>query len=91
MPNVRHFVYMLQCNDGTFYTGYSTELARRVHEHNTSAKGAKYTRGRRPVKLVYYVACVSRSEALKCEHMLRKKSRLEKVRLMNEFEGEFDF
>ncbi|MBO4396418.1 MAG: GIY-YIG nuclease family protein [Eubacterium sp.] len=48
------YVYMLKCSDGTFYTGWTTELERRVEEHNTSDKGAKYTRARRPCELVYY-------------------------------------
>jgi len=91
MADVRHYVYMLECSDGTFYMGYSTEVARRVREHNESPKGAKYTRGRRPVALVYYVECASRSDALKHEHELRKKSRAEKEKLVNEFEGDLDF
>jgi len=70
--------------------GYSTEVARRVREHNTSPKAAKYTRGRRPVKLVYYVACESRSDALKLERTLRKKSRVEKEKLIKGFEGNLD-
>lgn len=81
---------MLECRDGTFYMGYSTEVARRVREHNESPKGAKYTRGRRPVKLVYYVECESRSDALKHERMLRKKTRVEKEKLMSEFEKNLD-
>ena len=85
-----HYVYLLKCNDGTFYVGYSTDLARRVREHNVSPKGAKYTRGRRPVVLAYYVAHESRSEALKHEHVLRKKSRLEKEKLVEAFEGNLD-
>jgi len=91
MGHVKHYVYMLKCSDGTFYMGYSTEIARRVREHNASPKGAKYTRGRRPVVLVYYVECASRSEALKCEHMLKKKSRTEKEKLIEAFEGNLDF
>jgi len=91
MADVRHYVYMLKCSDGTFYMGYSTELARRVREHNESSKGAKYTRGRRPVELVYYTVCVSRSEALKHEHLLRKKSRKSKEKLVKEFEKNLDF
>ena len=91
MADVRHYVYMLQCSDGTFYMGYSTEVERRVREHNESPKAAKYTRGRRPVKLVYYVECASRSEALKHERKLRKKSRMVKEKLMNEFRGNLDF
>ena len=90
MSNEKHYVYLLKCSDGTFYVGYATDLSRRVSEHNESTKGAKYTRGRRPVVLVYFEECESRSEALKREYMLRKKSREEKVRLMNEFEGNFD-
>lgn len=85
MADVRHYVYMLRCSDGTFYTGYATDVARRVREHNESKKGAKYTRGRRPVVLVYYVECESRSDALKCEYALRKKSRAEKEKLVYEF------
>ena len=91
MTDGRHYVYMLKCSDGTFYMGYSTELARRVREHNESPKGAKYTRGRRPVELVYYVECESRSDALKCEHTLRKKSRAEKEKLVKMFDGNLDF
>ena len=90
MTDGGHFVYMLQCRDGTFYVGYATEVARRVREHNESAKGAKYTRGRRPVVLVYYVECDSRSEALKYEYVLRKKSRLEKEQLVKEFAEELE-
>ena len=87
MANGNHYVYMLRCSDETFYVGYATEITRRVREHNESPKGAKYTRGRRPVVLVYYVEFETKSEALKYEHVLKKKSRGEKVRLVSEFEG----
>ena len=90
MANAKHYVYMLACNDGTFYTGYATEIIRRVREHNETSKGAKYTRGRRPVKLVYYMECESRSDALKKECVLRKKSKKEKERLINVFDGNSD-
>lgn len=85
MAHVPHYVYMLQCSDGAYYVGYTTEVARRVREHNASSKGAKYTRGRRPVTLVYYVELKSRSEALKYEYVLRKKSRVKKEKLAKEF------
>ena len=86
MVHVRHYVYMLQCNDGTFYVGYAAhDVARRVRQHNESSKGAKYTRGRRPVTLVYYVELESRSQALKYEYVLRKKSRGEKEKMVKEF------
>ena len=91
MADVRHYVYMLRCGDGTFYMGYATDVARRVREHNGSKKGAKYTRGRRPVELVYYVECESRSDALKCEYVLKKKTRVEKEKLALEFEKNLDF
>lgn len=91
MTGVGHYVYMLKCKDGTFYVGYSTEVARRVREHNASPKGAKYTRGRRPVVLVYALACESKSDALKQEHRLRKKSRSEKKKLADAFVKNLDF
>ena len=91
MTDEGHYVYLLKCRDGTFYTGYSTEVARRVREHNASPKGAKYTRGRRPVALVYYMAYPSRSEALKQEQALKKKSRVEKEKLVKGFKGDLDF
>ena len=90
MTPIRHYVYMLQCSDKTFYTGYSTEIARRVHEHNASPKAAKYTRGRRPVKLVYYVECASKSDALKQERILRTRPRKAKEKLIEAFEGNPD-
>ena len=80
-----HFVYMLKCSDGTFYTGYTKEITRRIKEHNESPKGAKYTRGRRPVQLVYMAAYQTRSEALKYEHALKRKPRLEKEKLVKAF------
>lgn len=55
------FVYLLRCSDQTLYTGITTNLEQRFQEHNHSAKGAKYTRGRRPVRLVYFERQSSRS------------------------------
>ena len=78
----QHFVYMLRCKDNTFYFGYTTDLERRIKEHNTSPKGAKYTRGRRPVELVYHVVCETRSEALSMEAQLKKLNRLQKEELL---------
>ena len=79
----QHFVYMLKCKDDTFYIGYTTDLDRRVEEHNTSPKGAKYTRGRRPIKLVYHVACNTRSDATKLEWELKKLTRQQKEGLLH--------
>jgi putative endonuclease len=66
-----HYVYILECKDGTFYTGYTTDVTKRFKVH-ASGKGAKYTRGRLPVKLVYERKCASKSEALKEEYKIKK-------------------
>jgi len=80
---MKYYLYMVQCSDDTLYTGIATELERRVEEHNSSDKGAKYTRARRPVKLVYSEEYENRSEASKREYFIKKKmSRKEKVSLI---------
>jgi len=66
------YVYILECIDNSLYTGVTTDLERRVQEHNESSKGARYTRPRRPVRLVYYETVTSRSEACKRESALKK-------------------
>ncbi|HIP50519.1 MAG TPA: GIY-YIG nuclease family protein [Campylobacterales bacterium] len=76
-----YFVYILQCSDSTLYTGITTDLERRVDEHNNSPKGAKYTRARRPVTLVYSEALETRSLASKREYSIKKMSRKEKIAL----------
>ena len=78
-----YFVYMLECADGTLYTGIATDLERRLDEHNHSPKGAKYTRTRRPVKLVYSEEYSNRSTASKREYEIKKKmSRKDKLQLV---------
>ncbi|MBU1292916.1 GIY-YIG nuclease family protein [Patescibacteria group bacterium] len=77
-------VYILTCADGTLYTGISTDLERRITEHNTTDKGAKYTHARRPVTLAYSEMHVSRSEASKREALLKKLSRVEKLKLIGD-------
>lgn len=66
------FVYILSCNDGTLYTGITTDLDRRLQEHNTGKAGARYTRARRPVRLVYSEKVGSRSEAARREYRIRR-------------------
>ncbi len=66
------FVYMVRCNDNTLYTGITKDLEKRVTEHNSARGGAKYTRARRPVKLVYCEQAESRSAAAKREYELKK-------------------
>ena len=78
-----YFVYMVKCADNTLYTGIATELERRIEEHNGSDKGAKYTRARRPVRLVYSEEYPDRSSASKREYEIKKKmSRSEKLKLI---------
>ena len=78
-----YFVYIVQCADNTFYTGIATELERRIEEHNGSDKGAKYTRVRRPVRLVYCEEYPDRSSASKREYEIKKKmSRADKLKLI---------
>lgn len=76
-----YFVYIVQCADETLYTGITTDLERRVHEHNHSTKGAKYTRTRRPVSLVYSETYPNRSEASKREFVIKKMKRGDKMGL----------
>lgn len=78
-----YFVYIVKCSDNTLYTGIATELERRIQEHNDSDKGAKYTRVRRPVSLVYSEEYPDRSSASKREYEIKKKmSRIEKLKLI---------
>ena len=77
-----YYVYILECNDKTLYTGITKDLARRVREHNESSKGAKYTRVRRPVILLYSEECDDRSSAAKREYAIKKLSRDQKLALI---------
>jgi putative endonuclease len=78
-----YYVYILQCSDNTLYTGITTDVARRVEEHNSSTLGAKYTRGRRPTKLMYSREFQNRSEATKEESRIKKLSRQQKIELLS--------
>ena len=75
------WVYILRCSDGTLYTGITDDVERRLKAHN-SGKGAKYTRGRGPVKLIYREEQPDKSAALKREIAIKKLSRTEKLTLM---------
>jgi putative endonuclease len=77
-----YYVYILSCADGTLYTGITTDLERRLHEHNHSAKGARYTRSRRPVTVVYQECLPDRSSATKREFEIKKMNRMDKCKLM---------
>lgn len=81
MENKKYYVYMLLCNDKTFYTGTSNNVEKRVATHN-AGKGAKYTKVRRPVKLMYSEVLANKSEALKREIAIKKLSRQQKITLL---------
>jgi len=76
-----HFVYIVRCADGTLYTGYAKNPSAREKAHN-AGRGARYTCGRRPVKLVYSEAFPSRSDALKREYEVKHWTRARKERLV---------
>jgi len=82
-PISRWKVYMLRCSDDTLYTGVTTDLKRRVNEHNTSNLGAKYTRAKRPVELVYFENCDDKVDATKREYAIKQLSRKEKLKLID--------
>jgi len=85
LENKQHFVYIVECADGSYYTGYTTDIQRRLNEHNYSfTRGAKYTRSRRPVKLIHSEEHPTRSEAMKRECAIKKLSRKKKIELINE-------
>ena len=74
-------LYILRCADGSLYTGITTDLEKRIHAHN-SGKGAKYTRGRGPVELVYQEELEDRAAASKREYAIKQLSRAEKLQLI---------
>lgn len=76
-----YYVYVVECADGTYYTGYTTDVERRVAEHD-AGEGAKYTRGRRPVDLVHTESYDTRSAAMSREHEIKSLPRGSKERLI---------
>jgi putative endonuclease len=78
-----YYLYVVECSDGSWYTGYTDDVARRIATHNAGA-GAKYTRSRRPVKLVASARFSSKYEAMSAEYRFKRLSRDEKERLVSE-------
>ena len=78
------YTYIVKCSDGSLYTGITVDVERRVNEHNTSTKGAKYTSTKRPVHLVYSETQENRSSASKRESAIKKLSRAGKLKIINE-------
>lgn len=78
---------MVECRDGTLYTGWTTDVARRVAAHS-AGRGAKYTRGRAPVRLVYAEACAGKSAALRREAAIKKLTRAQKLALAESWQAQ---
>ena len=78
----KHFVYILKCGDGTLYTGYTVDVSQRLRMHK-HGKGAKYTRGRGPLELVYQISFATKREALREEKRVKKLMRKQKEALVN--------
>ncbi len=77
-----YFVYIVECSDGTYYTGSTDDVARRVKAHNEGKTGAKYTKPRRPVRLIYKEACKDKGAALSREAAIKRLSKMGKRALI---------
>jgi len=82
---VKYYCYLLLCNDTTLYCGYTNDLAKRIETHN-KGKGAKYTKKRLPVKLVYSEVFDTKSEAMKREYQIKQLSRAEKIKMIYKYD-----
>ena len=76
-----NYTYIVKCSDGSLYTGWTTDLDRRIRAHNDGA-GAKYTKSRRPVRLVYYETYETKEEAMRREYAIKQLTREEKLALL---------
>lgn len=77
MEKNKHYFYVLECNDGSFYGGYTVDVKRRVKQHN-EGKGAKYTRMKAPVELIHYESFDDKGEALRAEYGFKQLTRKQK-------------
>lgn len=80
MRYIMNYTYILKCADGSLYTGWTNDLEKRVIEHN-EGRGAKYTKPRRPVELIYYEVFNTKREAMRREYAIKQMSRMEKMNL----------
>lgn len=85
MDKGKYYAYIVQCKDGTFYTGWTNNLDKRMKAHNQGKQGAKYTRSRRPVTLVYYETFDTQEEAMSREWYIKQLTRKEKEELIQNF------
>ena len=86
-----NYTYMLECADGSLYTGWTNCLEKRLQAHNGGRNGAKYTKAKGPVRLVYYEGYATREEAMRRECAIKKLSRKEKLRLTDFQENMEDY
>lgn len=84
-----NYTYIVKCKDGTLYTGWTNNLEKRIADHN-NGRGAKYTRARNPVTLVYYEAFEVKEEAMKREYAIKHLSRKEKEKLIWKESGKYE-
>jgi putative endonuclease len=78
-----HYFYILSCNDGSFYGGYTNNLEKRIGKHN-EGKGAKYTRARKPVHLLYHEIYLTKNDAMSAEYAFKQLSRKDKEQFLKE-------
>ena len=79
--NVMNYTYILECKDGSYYTGWTNNLEKRLQDHN-AGKGAKYTKARRPVLLAHYETFTTKEEAMRREYAIKQMTRAEKEKLI---------
>ena len=78
-----NYTYMVECADGTLYTGWTNCLEKRLKAHNSGRNGAKYTKTKRPVSLVYYEGFFTKEEAMQREYQIKQLTRERKLELIN--------
>ena len=78
-----NYAYIVECADGTLYTGWTTNVQKRVKAHNEEKSGAKYTKAKRPVKLVYYEGYETKEEAMRREYAIKQLTRKQKLELIH--------
>lgn len=78
-----NYTYMVKCADGTLYTGWTNCLEKRLKAHNGGRNGAKYTKTKRPVSLVYYEGFITKEEAMQREYQIKQLTRKRKLELIN--------
>ena len=84
MNQTKWYLYVVECSDGTLYTGITTNINRRLNEHNYGSRSAKYTRSRRPVKLRHVKQYEDRSQASSAEYKFKKLTRKRKLEIIND-------